>query len=119
MSRLFSFPGHYTTSVFHFRLFTLLRKHLWLFLASYPLCFVEDLLLFKKNYPKDQSHIEITEISEIPNTVSLVIVQQAKCKMRGPYFISQSFKNLEAVLGMVYKLLKPTRHLSEETAQVR
>lgn len=73
---------------------------------------------FSKDYPKAQSHIKVTETTETANMVSLVIVQKIKCKMWGSCFIYQSFKNLEATLGIAYKLLKLTRILSKESAQV-
>lgn len=75
---LFSFPGRYTTSAFYFRCFTLLRKHLRLFLASGPMYFVEDVLMcfFAKNYSEDQIHAEITEM---PSTCSTIVAQETKC----------------------------------------
>ena len=57
------------------------EKAFMVIFGQLPAMLCRGLVSFKKNYPKDQSHIEITEISEIPNTVSLVIVQKIKCKM--------------------------------------
>lgn len=73
---------------------------------------------FSKGYPKAQGHIKVTENTETANTVSLVVIQKMKCKMWGLCFIHQSFKNFEAILVIAYKLLKLTRILSKESAQV-
>lgn len=48
----------------------------------------------------------MTEISEIANTVSLAIVQKTNCIT--VFYISE-FQEFGSDLGMVYKLLKPTR----------
>lgn len=105
-----------------FQMFHTAEKAFMVISGQLPAMLCRGLISFfqkkKKNYPKDQSHKEITEITIIPNTASLVIVQKTKCKIWGPCFTSQSVKNFEAILGMAYKLLKPKRHLSEKTPPV-
>jgi len=91
MSRLLSFTGHCTTSFFHFRCFTLLRKHLWLFLASCPLCFVEDLFLFKKTILRTTVTQKTQKLQKYPILFYLLLYRKKKVQIVRPMVYISKF----------------------------